>query len=434
MSAVGTKVQNVSRTATNVPTKSAFKEWVGSWFSIADTPGRMRLFRGLCVAGALTFVIGTTVGISRQGSALRHARDHATQSVRIGTIRTELVKADAIATNSFLVGGLESPGTRDAFTTALARATRELTAAAAHDRSDARTLGEVSATLNTYVNGMEAARTNNRQLLPVGTSYLKDASNLLRADVLPQLQTLATANARRIEADYSAATRAHRVALVCLVVSLIPLVLTMLWLFTVTRRLINVGYLAAIVVVTLSGAISLFAMQREQHDANLAHDDSYATVITLVQARANAFDAKSAESLTLISRGTGESYELSFRKLANDALVQLEAGSSLDDGLSSFRKYLTEHDKIRELDDKDGNWEGAVARATQTTTGSSNSLFSQFDRENSALIDRQATKLNTMLADASSRASLFAGVVGVAGLIALALCFVAMTPRLREYR
>lgn len=439
MSAVGATKPNLAPSTSGAHQSSSLSTWMRSWFSIADTPGRMRLVRAVCVAGALTFLIGTTLGISRQGSALRHARDHATQSVRIGTIRTELVKADAIATNSFLVGGLEAPGTRDAFSTALARATREITTASAHDRSDAKTLSDVSATLNTYVNSMEAARTNNRQLLPVGTSYLKDASNLLRVDVLPKLQDLANANARRIEADYLAATNAHAAALLCLVVALIPLLGAMLWLLSVTRRLINVGYLAATVVIGLSGSIALLAMQSEQSDANLAHDDAYATVITSVQARANAFDAKSAESLTLISRGTGESYEQSFRKLASDAVVQLEARSSqgrasLDSGFTAFRAYLNEHDKIRELDDVQGDWEGAVARATKTSAGSSNDLFTQFDRSNSGLISDSAKSFNTTLNDASSSARWLGGFTAVAGLIALALCFVAMTPRLREYR
>ncbi len=51
--------------------------------------------------------------------------------MRIQTIRTNLVKADANATNAFLVGGLEPPAVRDAYTNGIATAARTLAEASA---------------------------------------------------------------------------------------------------------------------------------------------------------------------------------------------------------------------------------------------------------------------------------------------------------------
>ncbi|HLY83444.1 MAG TPA: hypothetical protein VKQ71_10695, partial [Acidimicrobiales bacterium] len=79
---------------------------------IAGTPGTMKLFSFASVVVLLVFAAAGAVAVSSRASALASARAGADQLVRVQTIRTGLVQADANATNSFLVGGLEPPAQR----------------------------------------------------------------------------------------------------------------------------------------------------------------------------------------------------------------------------------------------------------------------------------------------------------------------------------
>ena len=402
-------------------------------WSTADTPSKMRLLRGACCAGVLVFAMGASFGFAQQAAQFRAARQHAEQSVRIATLRTELVKADAIATNSFLVGGLEAPGTRATYDTAIAAATRLVASAAANDASDARVLGDINNELAAYVDAMESARTNNRQGFPVGISYLKDGSGQLRSSVLPKLQKLADANASRLQAAYSSAAKAHTIAALCIVVAGVPLAFTIVWLAKTTRRTVNISYFGAAGIVVIGGLVGIIGTQRAQHDANTAHDTTYAATLTLVQARSNAFDAKSAESLTLISRGTGDAYQNAFNKLAADAAVQLRGVADRDVGAAAFDAFMIAHANIHRLD-IDGNWDGAVALATSNDRESSNGVFAKFANANASAIDNVGASFRSTLNDAYSAARSLAALTVLAGLMAFGLCLVAMTPRLREYQ
>ena len=68
---------------------------------------------------------GLPGAVARFHSDLDDARDNAEQLVRIQAIRTNLVKADANATNAFLVGGLEPPAARDAYTDGITTTARD---------------------------------------------------------------------------------------------------------------------------------------------------------------------------------------------------------------------------------------------------------------------------------------------------------------------
>ena len=106
------------------------------------------------------------------------------------TIETDLLVADANATNTFLVGGLESPQRRAAYDAALAEVAGLVSQAAQAQPADADALAALNAHVLDYAGLVEAARANNRQGLPVGAQYLRQASNGLRADALPVADAL----------------------------------------------------------------------------------------------------------------------------------------------------------------------------------------------------------------------------------------------------
>ena len=83
---------------------------------LAGTPGRMRVVAALAVVVTLAFGLGAGQAFRSASGALERAGANAAQVVRVQEIRTNLVRADAAATNAFLVGG-SSPRTSAPSTT-----------------------------------------------------------------------------------------------------------------------------------------------------------------------------------------------------------------------------------------------------------------------------------------------------------------------------
>ena len=80
-----------------------------------DTPSRLRLLSlGVVVAGVLTGLVGALV-FSTLAYSLARAEADTAQLVRVQQIQTNLLIADATATNAFLVGGLEPPAQRSQY-------------------------------------------------------------------------------------------------------------------------------------------------------------------------------------------------------------------------------------------------------------------------------------------------------------------------------
>ena len=72
-----------------------------------NTPQRLRLLSlGVVVVGVLVGLIGTLT-FSYLASSLSRAKADTAQLIRIQKIQSNLLSADATATNAFLVGGLE---------------------------------------------------------------------------------------------------------------------------------------------------------------------------------------------------------------------------------------------------------------------------------------------------------------------------------------
>ena len=105
--------------------------------------------------------------------------------VRVQSIHVDLLRADAVATNAFLVGGLESAEPAPATRAPSRGVAAGIAEAAAAQPADGNALGALDQRVQTYAALVEQARSNNRLGLPVGAQYLTQASAGLRADALP---------------------------------------------------------------------------------------------------------------------------------------------------------------------------------------------------------------------------------------------------------
>ncbi len=300
------------------PTLPAFpqqpKGRVATWFE--GTPGRMRALLIIAAIISVAFGLAAAQGFNQSDGALQRAEANTAQLVRIQAIHTNLVSANADATNAFLVGGLEPPAQRQHFTDAMATAAKLISEAATAQPADQKALGELNVTLLTYQGLIEQARANNRQGLPLGSQYLKDASATLQGDSLPVLNELVKANQARVDTEFDGAGRGRLWLVLGGLVTLAVLAVSLVWLAKRTHRYVNVPVAAAGALVLLTMVIGGAALSGASGAADETRKVSYADTLALSQARIAAYDAKSNESLTLIARGSGTAFEDAWKKSA----------------------------------------------------------------------------------------------------------------------
>ncbi len=401
------------------------------------TPGKLRGIGALTVIACLVFGLAAGFSFRAADGALSRAGANTDQLIRVQAIQNRVVQADADATNAFLVGGLEPPAERAEYTAAITSASKLIAEAAKSQPADGEALGALNEALLTYSSEIEQARANNRQALPIGSQYLKNASAGLRADALPPLRSLVNANNQRVDEEFDNAGSAVLWLVIFGLLTLLVLGFALVWLARRTRRYVNVPLAAAAVIVLVTlvvGAVGLGAIGSKVDDVR---GGVYAATLSTAQARIAGFDAKSNESLSLIARGSGAAFEEAWQ--GSDSTIQREL-TKLDsnDAAADFEPlpwddYASVHEQIRKLDDS-GNWDGAVRLATGTGSSSGNATFANFDSSSGEQLSTLGEDTASQLDGAGGWLS-FAAVLGlVAGVIAALCAWWGVSLRLEEYR
>jgi hypothetical protein len=396
-----------------------------------DTPRRLRLLSvGVVVAAVVVALVGGLI-FSYLAFSLSRAQSDTAQLIRIQKIQSNLLSADATATNAFLVGGLEPPAQRAVYDEALSSTSSLMVEAAQAQPADAAALSALNQQVISYAATIEQARANNRQGLPVGAQYLRNASADLRSSALPILDNLVSSNAARADDDMDA-----RVGYALPVISLLALVLLIIgqiWLARRFKRTINVGMLASAAVLLVITVGGLIAAQQLSSTLNSISNGSFAAVNTAADARIDANNAKSNESLTLIARGSGQAFEDAWKSSADSVSGNLEQLSARPELLTQWQAYTEVHNKIRDLDDG-GRWDRAVAQATGVGRDSSNTVFNTFDRNLAGYLDEVSKEASSSLANEQPVMVVGAILILLGGLAAALLGRWGVAARLKEYR
>lgn len=399
---------------------------------LAGTPGILRIAGAVGVIVTLLFAVLGSSSVAKREDALKDASMHAEQLVLLQSLRTALVEADSTATNSFLIGGLGNAEDRTTYEANISEAASLITQGASAGAQDEAALSKVNDGLTRYTGLIEAARSNNRQGFPVGVAFLKQASALLHNEVLPELQDLSDTNQTRVDDAYATSGSAATTLLVMLGLTIGVLIAVSFMLAVKTRRFVNISIAAALVGMLVVGVVSASTMLFAQVKANNVATGPYRTTMNLAQARIDAYDAKSAESLTLISRGSGQAYETSFVELSSKAVYRLNAlsnGSDRYPPLQDFSTYFDVHTKVRELDDA-GNWDDAVKLSTTHANGA----FSVFTASSAKALDAAWADTEDGLSSAQAPLRVSRALVVLAGLFAAILVWRGVAARVREYR
>ncbi len=412
------------------------------------TPGRLQLTTVALVVLALA--TGTTAGLAAH-SATAGTADLGNRIqpllVEAETVYTALADADATAAQAFLAGGLEPVGLTERYDADLARATEALASAARRTPAEGPTADAVAALasgISEYAGLVATARANNRQGLPVGSSYLSVASSLNRETLQPQARTLFEAAQEELDSGYADARSSVWVALLALLLLalLAVLILAQRHLSRTTRRTFNVPLVAATVVTGLLAlsAGGLFAAQR----AHLRTADSAGStpIVLLAEVRIAALQERSNETLTLARRSADAADEQAFTTISTAltapnggfakaaAAVDGPTRDAVTAATARHQEYVAAHAEVRTLNDA-GRYDEAVDLAIGPRT---TATFTALVEQVGAAVEVRKAAFTDEITAAGRGLGLLRLLGPVLALVICALAVAGIRARLEEYR
>ncbi len=390
-----------------------------------DVPSLLNRWQVAAVAVCLIFGVVSALLQFLGWQANGRAADNTEQVVRVQELQSSLLRADALATNAFLVGGLEPADQRAEYDQALQDMLRGITDAAEAQSADREALAALNNAVATYASAIAQARDNNRQGYPIGAEYLLEAGSALRAEAVPIIQGLVTANSQRAEDEMSGQ---HPIWIFWIGFA----ALVVLWWLNrqIARRFhrrLNVGIAAAALAVAVTTLAATSLAQDQSGDNDELLDGSYQQAADAAAVRTLANDAKANESLRLIKRGSGQAFEDAWIAAATQVEQLATQGT-----LRAWERYAALHDEIVELDSS-GRWRDAVGKATTRDEAGASAALDSVDRLAQANVDRAAAVTTDTLRSGRGFALGLALATLLLGLIAAATCAWGVNQRRKEY-
>lgn len=380
-----------------------------------DTPALLNRWQLIGMSTAILFGILSALVQLLGWESDGRAADDTEQLVRVQEIQSSLLRADALATNAFLVGGLEDAKQRADYDDAIDTVFREIAAAADAQPADQAVLEKLNVAVNDYTTAVAQARDYNRLGYPVGAEYLSGASTELREsqDGIRALDALADANTDRAE---GAMNGQHPFWL--LLIGLAALAV-LVWLNQQQarhfRRRINKGVATAAVIVLVVTVVGVAGAWIRDSSNDGLRDGELKLAIDQANARTAANDAKANENLALIKRGSGATYLARWEESA----AQVETSLRRDTG-DQWNAYVAQHEKIVSLDEQ-GDWPAARNLATGTRQDQPSALLTGFNKASEAIVASAEESVTSSLdsgwrnlALAIAAMTLLLGVVGAA--------------------
>lgn len=424
-----------------------------------STPTVLTAAGAVLVVLALAFgVVGVLTVRARAGAVDDLAGRDEPLSVAAQEIYRALSDADATATAAFLAGGLEPAAERQRYRSDVAAAEANLSAATANARGSQASLdalARISAALPVYTGLVETARADNRQGLPVGAAYLREASGLMRSTLLPAAAQLYDAESARLRHDEDRASGLPYAQLALGLVLLAVLAVVQRLVFRRTNRLLNAGLVAATAAVLGSLGWVGVALSGASSHLSEARRDGSAQVDVLARARIAALRARSDENLTLVARGGGKVFEDDFAaQLTRLVGTDGRDGRAGDGGLVGQARrqapdpdwlavadaahrdagaWLAAHKQVRDRDGQ-GRYTEAVALATGTSPDGEAARFGRLDAGLGRAIRHGQEEFSAGARRAGRSLSGVDVGMGVLALAAAAAVVVGVGQRLREYR
>lgn len=192
-------------------------------------------------------------------------------------------------------------------------------------------LATLSTGIPAYTDLTGEADAFNREHDTVGGAWLGDASNLMLHTLLPAADDLYQKENARLNANYAQATGLPYLAAVAAVLVGFAAVLAQRWLSRRTKRVLNLGLVAASLIGLLALVWLLTGFASARSDLLAARDQGSGPAQALAQAEVTVLRMHSDESLTLINRDGADDvpeqeFQSSERKLTAELVTAQQAG------------------------------------------------------------------------------------------------------------
>ncbi|WP_063747106.1 hypothetical protein [Saccharothrix sp. NRRL B-16314] len=406
-----------------------------------STPGRLSLLALLLIAVSLLAGAATAVSVQRRSDALEALADrNEPLAFAAQEVYRAMADADAAAASAFLSGGVESTALRRRYEADVAKAAAALSAATSGiTRSPelVEALATLSGQLPVYTGLVETARAHNRQGNPVGAAYLREASTLMRTQLLPAARELYEVETRNVVRDLEDAGSLPWLELLLGALVLFVLVLTQRYLTRRTNRVFNLGLVVATALTVISLLWVLAASLLVVHQASQSKNE--ATLVDLLaRARIATLTARGDETLTLVARGSGAEYEQNYvdadRNLA-DLLGRARALNGTPPvvgAMDHHRRWQEAHRRIRAADDE-GDFTAAVDLALGPAGAGATTAFDALDSDLVDAIGAARAELTEAIGRARAALGGTVPLVVVLALLAPAAGAYGLWQRLKEY-
>ena len=401
---------------------------------------------GAAAVAALIIGLGLTATLDAadRGSALQDAATHAEPlSIAAEDVYRDLSDADATAAEVFLSGAQAGTNSLQHYGDDIRQAAAGLAAIGAESGASDQLrvpVARLTADLPVYANLVGTAQADSRQNLPVGAAYLREASALMRTDLLPAAQRVLAAETGRLAADGATAAGGPEAELALAASAFAALCILQVFVARRTHRMTNPALTAATLLVL---AIAFWSGLSGGGAANAASEAGThrGAADTLAATDLAVLRAHGDELLTLAARGEDVgSYEADFQATAKglSALLAADRAQPIGDAEAVYRSWLTEHGALaaQETAPQPDNAANVAALAQLTHTDQSG-LGSEFARVDADVHDAVRTQEQAYLASTNAGRSDMAGLAAGSAVLAAAALLAGgygVDRRLREYR
>jgi hypothetical protein len=343
-----------------------------------------------------------------------------------------LSAADAAAASGFLSGGIETAEMRAKYQQALADAASALadTTAGTTDTETRTKMAKISAQLAAYTALVESARANNRQGYVIGSAYLREASSLMQTSLLPGAEDVYKANLATVEKDQSAIGSLPIASLTLLALALVAIGVASLIMYRRTNRQFNIGLVVAAATVILVIGWVVVATQLAAGEIEHSRTEGTARFEQLAKARILAQQARTVETLELITRGDITAGEKTFHGQLDELSKLLEAAPAA--AKDAVQKWTASHEKQAEAYQA-GDYPVAVAQAIGADPAASAAQFAAVESNLRDGIERTRETLRDRVAAAGAWLAWSPTGSLVLMVVAASAAVVGLWPRLKEF-
>jgi hypothetical protein len=416
------------------------------------TPSRLRLLSIVSVGAIVVLLIVSAGALSSRRSAANSVRDDSgAQLADVQALYHVLADLDATASRQLLAAGQPTAKVRQRYLDDRDEAGRLVARIAERAQSSPkarRALQVIATQLPLYSQKVEAGVVNSRFGFPLGAEETRQASALMRTDILPATVELYKFAADDLHDDYERGTSASQMVWIVVIglATLAVLAVTQIYAARRTNRVLNVGLLVASVIVVVLLVWTLVRFNNEQSALVTAQRDGSDTVQVLSSARILALQSQANANLRLAERGTGDVYRAAYV----DLVKKLCGGRECRGGTLGYAHQLAARTgteaQITGIQDDATNFQSVVeqvvsedenaeyARAVALAVGEQAAAAQALDTSIAAETAEAQVRFDAAADDARGGFAVLAIALTLGLLLAAVLVLVGLQPRIAEYR